>query len=155
MSRLEAAGRALSGLGATSELYILGFGPRVLAGAVSGGELRRARQGWYSHPGLHPELFQAARVGGLATCLSAARYWGLWIPTDDARPHVAVHRGACQLRDPNDHRRRLEAGRQVIHWSDDLDVSSHSEDSRLLRTPADVLVDAVRCQGVEAAYVLL
>ena len=155
MSRLQATIGALGGLAATHELYALGFSRRVLANAVRSGELRRARQGWYSLPGLHPELFQAARVGGLATCLSAARYWGLWIPSDDSRPHVAVHRGACQLRDPTNHRRRLEIGRQVIHWSDDLDVTSHFEDSRVVRRPEDALLDAVKCQGVEAAFVLI
>lgn len=155
MSKLQAAVRALGGLAATHELYALGHGRRALTNAMRSGEIRRARQGWYSCSDLHPELFQAARVGGLATCLSAARYWGLWIRSPDTLPHIAVHRGACQLRDPSDHRRRLQVGHQVIHWSDDLDVTSHAEGSRLLRSPADALFDAIRCQGVEDAFVLI
>lgn len=119
------------------------------------GELRRARQGWYACPDLHPELFRAARVGGLATCLSAARYWGLWIPFDDMQPHVGVHRNACQLRDSVDPLRRLDSGKQVVHWSDELDVTAHSHDSRVLRSPEDALFDAVECQGVEDAFVLV
>jgi very-short-patch-repair endonuclease len=155
MSRLQSAVGGLGGLAATHELYALGFGRRAIANAVRSGELRRARQGWYAHPDLHSELFKSARVGGLATCLSAARYWALWIPEDDHLLHVAVHRAACQLRDPANPKRRLEPGPQIIHWTDERDVTAHSEDSRLLRSPVDALVDAVKCQGIETGFVLV
>jgi very-short-patch-repair endonuclease len=145
----------LGGLAATHELYAAGATRRTLAKATESGELRRVRQGWYCEPELSPSLFACARIGGVATCLTAAQHWGLWLPVQPDALHVAVHSGACQLRDPGDHHRRLSGGDQVVHWTDPTDVTGHAKASRLIHRPVDAIRDLIRCQDVETVFVIV
>jgi Uncharacterized protein conserved in bacteria len=129
---------AFGGLVATHELTGLGFGRGMIAAAVRRGAIRRVRQGWYSHPRLTPDLVRAARVGGVATCSTALRLHGVWVAPDH-RLHVAVAPDACQLRCPDDARRRLRGGEALVHWTHDR------TGSRLLRDPMGSLLDFATC----------
>ncbi|MEO7005837.1 MAG: DUF559 domain-containing protein [Terrimesophilobacter sp.] len=120
MRSLEADILGLGGLAATHELYARGYGKSLLRAAVGSGGILRVRNGWYCRPDLAVELQQAARVGGRLACVSAARFYGLWVPGYPGALHVQVPPDACQLRSRSDYRRRLSelAGRHVVvHWS--------------------------------------
>ena len=72
--------RRLGGLAATHELYALGYGQTLLRFAVRAGSIVRVRTGRDCCPDLAVDIQQAARVGGLLACESAARHLGLWVP---------------------------------------------------------------------------
>lgn len=130
------------GLAAARELKSDGVGRGQLAAAVRDREVFRVRQGWYALPGLDTDLTAAARVGGVATCVTALAQIGVWVPPD-GRLHVAVPRNACELRSPDDHRRRLgpDDDRVRIHWD------APTGRSRLRVEPLDALIDLTRCAG--------
>lgn len=107
MSTLQNQIRALGEVAATHELYALGFGRERLRRALAAGEIIRVRKGWYATAALHPELRQAACVGGRLASVSAARRHGLWVPSGSTKLHVQVQPQACQLRTRSDFRRRL------------------------------------------------
>ena len=96
--------REFDGLAATHELYAAGFGRQTLRSAVARGEIQRTRQGWYSTPDVHPQLLQAARVGGKLGCISGAALHGLWLPPDE-NLHVIVDHNDCRLRTAKNMRR--------------------------------------------------
>ncbi|SFR88542.1 Very-short-patch-repair endonuclease [Agromyces sp. CF514] len=73
----------------TAELYRAGWTAYDLAGAVDAREVERVRQGVFALPGTDAEVVEAARHGGMLSCLSAARRLGLWV-LDDGLLHVAV-----------------------------------------------------------------
>jgi very-short-patch-repair endonuclease len=91
-------------------------GALISAGATSGqlrtavqrGELIRIRKGWLGLPDARPEVIRAAEFGGRLTCLSAARYHGLWTPDEDRRIHVGVPQHAGRVHGN-------PAG-LVVHW---------------------------------------
>jgi len=129
---------AFGGLVATHELHSAGYDRAAIAHAVRGRLLRRVRQGWYARPDLAPELARAARVGGVATCSTALRLHGVWVAADRGL-HVAVPPTACQLRSPDDPRRRLRDGEAVVHWT--LGAAR----SRLIHDPIAGLLDYAAC----------
>lgn len=141
---LAATVLALGGLAAAHELRAEGATKRQLARAVAGGALVRIRHGWYALPGCEPALAAAARVGGRATCVTAADSYGLWT----ARPgavHVRVPDHATQLRHPVDPRRRLRGSADaVVHWS-----RSEPGEDRLRLPLVEALTDMARCRPPE------
>lgn len=148
MSRLLAHIRKLGGAAATHELYAIGTTLEQLRTAVKVREVRRIRQGWYIDPDTPATVADALRVGGRATCASAAELHGLWTATTTPEVHVAVAPNACQLRDPGDYRRRLGDAAAVIHWNDD-----RTGGSRLAVAIPRALMDLAGCRGLEAAFV--
>lgn len=137
----------LDGLAATHELYAAGFDKRQLRSAVAGGDIQRVRQGWYSTPDMHPQLSQAARVGGRLGCVSGAALHGLWLPPNEGL-HVIVDHKDCRLRTPKNMRQRLADYPSGVtsHWHRD-----RMEGSRVLLDPIACLGDVIRCQPPEYA----
>ncbi len=100
-----------------------GLTGRQLAAAVHRGELVRPRRGWYVLPGAPEPLLQAIRVGGRATCITALRSYGIWVPVAERSTgetaHIALPPGASRLRSPRDRCRPLLSGddrEAVLHW---------------------------------------
>ena len=150
MKSLTQTIRRLDNLAATHELYAAGFGKLWLRGACASGEILRVRQGWYSTPDVHPQLLEAARVGGRLGCISGAALHGMWLPPD-AHLHVTVDHNDCRLRAPRDMRRRLvdQAAGVTTHWRLD-----EPRGSRLLLSPVACLEDIVRCQPIDYAVAI-
>jgi very-short-patch-repair endonuclease len=151
MRSLETDILGLGGLAATHELYARGYGKRLLRYAVHTGDIIRVRKGWYCRPDLAVDLQQAARVGGRLACVSAARYYGLWVPGQPGALHVQVSPDACQLRSRSDYRRRLSdlAGQHVVvHWSPD------ATPSRLLVSVPSCVEQVARTHPAEYGFVV-
>jgi len=142
--------QARGGLAATHELAADGISRGYLAGLVRTRRVIRVRQGWYARPGLHPHLVRAARVGGLLTCRSALDLAGLWV-VDDGRLHVLVERNDCQLRSPDNPRRRLHSTDAVtVHWRPRRSAPLASRGSlRLLVDPVSAMADLAGCTSPE------
>jgi very-short-patch-repair endonuclease len=133
------------GLAATHELAADGTTRGRLAALVRNGRVIRVRQGWYAHPGLHRDLIRATRVGGRLSCTSALALAGFWV-VGDGRLHLVVDRNDCQLRSPDDPRRRLRRTDPVtVHWHPVAD----SGRSRLFVDPLTALMDLAICQPPE------
>lgn len=150
MSLLRAHIRKLGGAAATHELHSIGATLEQLRIAVRLHEIRRIRQGWYIDPDTPSAVADALRVGGRATCMTAAELHGLWTTQTTGEVHVAVGPNACQLRDPGDYRRRLGEAHAdaVVHWNDD-----RTGGSRLAVAIPRALIDLAGCRGTEAAFV--
>ena len=149
-TNLQSRVRDLGGLAATHELHAAGFGRETLRLATRSGEIRRIRKGWYVLPDTPAAIADCARVGGRATCVTAAEHAGLWLLVHPAEVHVAVHPHACQLRDPRDYRRRDAKSGAVVHWTD-----ADPAGERLIVPVADAIRELATCQGAEAAFVAL
>jgi very-short-patch-repair endonuclease len=146
LTSIEARG----GLAATHELAADGISRGRLAALVRARLIIRVRQGWYGRPGLHPELVRAARVGGLLSCRSALDLADIWVVGDD-RLHVVVERNDCQLRSPDNPRRRLRQGDPVtVHWHALRPAPLARRGlSRLLVDPLIALTDLAGCTSPE------
>jgi very-short-patch-repair endonuclease len=150
MSTLRATIRDLGGMAATHELNAAGFGRERLRLATRHEEIRRIRQGWYIDPDTPQPIADCLRVGGRATCVTAAEHLGLWLPQHPFDVHVAVRRNACQLRDPRDYRRRMPIQRAaVVHWTD-VDAGG----SRTMVGLQHALREIVLCRGAETGFVV-
>lgn len=137
------------GLVATHELHARGYRREHIASAVRLGVLYRVRQGWYSSPDLALPLARSARIGGLATCVTALAAAGLWVdPKAKTRLHVAVGPHACQLRSARDSRLRLGGEDAVIHWTLRPALRAQNR-SRVLNPVADSLLDYAACGPAE------
>jgi very-short-patch-repair endonuclease len=149
MSRLRASIRNLGGVAATHELHALGFTREQLRLATREREIRRIRQGWYIDPDTPEAVADCLRVGGRASCVTAAEHLGLWVVERSRDPHVTVRPNACQLRDPGDYRRRIPLERAaVVHWTD------HDWGGARTHVGVEQLIyDIALCQGIEHAFV--
>ena len=83
-----------------------GHSPRTIAAAVAAGALVTAGRLWVARPEVDPLLLNAARLGVVLTCISAARNLGLWT-IDVPAVHVSVRNSTS--------RRNLQPG-TVAHW---------------------------------------
>lgn len=145
MASIEQSVHDRGGLAATHELHSDGHSRSAIAGALSRGRLLRVRQGWYCLPSAHPHLREAARVGGLATCLTGLALHGAWTVATPIL-HIAVPANSCRLRTRTDKRERLtDAPNPLVrvHWNES------GIDERLIRSPLDCLADLVRCEPPE------
>jgi len=84
------------GVAHTSTAAAAGFGPRVIAAAVTTREVERIRRSWIVTRDCPSSRKRAASVGGRATCVSAAAKIGLWTPPHED-DHVWVPRSASRL----------------------------------------------------------
>jgi hypothetical protein len=104
------------GIARMAEFLAAGLDPEEVRISRNYGKLTMIRKGWYCRPGVHPAVIAAVRVGGRLACVSAIAYHD----GGDNPPqlHVALPPGAARPRDPENHRRRLTAGREVVlHWT--------------------------------------
>ena len=121
--------------------------------AVRVGRIRRVRNDWFAHVHAPEDAVRSARVGGVATCLTVLRSWGIWC-VDDLRLHVAVPMHAGHLSSPND--RRVPLGDPARHG-----IVLHSIPMPYALPPSAVdrfdaaLMQAVVCQTRENAIVSL
>ncbi len=148
MSSLPAAIESLGGIAKAAELLRLGFSYRAMSRAAATGRIVRVRCGWYASAGVVDASTQAARVGGVLTCLSAAQFYGLWNLSDGC-VHVQVDSHARGLRSPADYRRALGPNWRVrIHWRRRPTATTAS---RLRVTLVEALVQLTRCQPLPVA----
>ncbi len=142
---IEASIRLRGGAAATHELHTDGFDVNAIRRALRERRILRVRQGWYIEAACERAVAEAVRVGGRLTCGPALRLHGVWV-RGDASLHVAVPAGACQLRQPRDRRRRLDARARgtVIHWTD-----RRTSASRLIVEPIEALSDFLQCSTPE------
>lgn len=148
--RVVAVLTQLGGIAPARDLAAHGIGAGLVRAAWQRGEITRFRKGWYAIPTLSPDVIRASRVGGVLSCMSAARAHDLWTP-DDAELHVAVPPTAARLRRPEDHHLRLSEtpGRVVVHWS------ASAEAPYLRVEPIDTTIRRiVDCRGPRAAYIV-
>lgn len=98
-----------------------GLSRHQVAAAYRKGMLERPRNAWYVDPALPWQVKQAIRVGGLATCSSAAKALGLPVaPEEHPVVHVSVERNAAHFRHHKDKRRYVAAGEDELvrmHWA--------------------------------------
>lgn len=149
---LSAAIKSLGELAATHELYALGFTQARLRRASRDGEIVRVRKGWFGRPALPLALMQAARVGGRLASVSAARWYGLWVPSDDGTLHVQVPPNACQLRTREDYRHRLSESEGLpvtVHWE-----APRTTASRVIVSVAEAVEQIIGTKDDEFGFVV-
>jgi very-short-patch-repair endonuclease len=104
-------GRVLSvlsehgGVAHVREFDAAGITRYQLSALLGRGVVERPRIGWYVDPSLPWRVKLAVRVGGPATCVTAAEAWGLPVPPTAARElHVHVEEHTGRLRHNRDKR---------------------------------------------------
>lgn len=135
------------------ELLRAGGTPQHLAAGVKSGALLRLRRGFYSLPSIDRHVEVAVRVGGLATCLSAARLFGIWAPKD-AVTHVAMRHEASRMRSPRDRFEPLTTQNREsvkLHWWPLIAPDSGNHSVSVI----DALRHVVQCQRREIAIAAL
>lgn len=142
----------LGGIAPARDLAARGIGPGLIRTSWQAGEISRIRKGWYALRTLSSAVLRASRVGGVVSCVSAAREHGLWTPAGESL-HVAVPATASRLRAPHDHRTRLSDSGALdvrIHWSADARAPYE------LVEPLDRALSRITdCCGDETAFVVL
>ncbi len=143
--RMDARHTNQSQVATRRQLLARGFTPRSLAQAVHVGRLVRVRRGYYAHPDVDDLTQQAVRVGGVLTCVSAARHFGMWVVTEPVA-HIHLRHEASRMRAPHDQLTRLtesNRGGNVLHWFPLVagePLSMHSVG------PLSALAHLIRCQ---------
>ncbi len=136
------------------QLLRRGYTPRGLASAVHSGRLIRVRRGYYAVPEVEPQIEMAVRVGGLITCVSAARRAGIWV-VDDQFPHIYLRHEASRMRSPRDRFTRLTLANRngcVLHWFPLVDKTAVTMGSV---GPLNALAHIIRCQPEKLAIAAL
>ncbi len=112
--------RRAGGAAGRAHLVALGHSDRLLAAAVHGSVLTRARRGWYTVWSEDDPRLRALRVGGRLTGLSAITALGGWVRVR-GRMHVAVPANAARLRCPRARKVRFSNSPQrrsvILHWT--------------------------------------
>ncbi|MBX3104475.1 MAG: DUF559 domain-containing protein [Cryobacterium sp.] len=127
------------------QLLARGWTPRRLAADVHSGRLIRIRRGYYAVPSTPATTLQAVRVGGLLTCVSAARNLGIW-SADSVGTHVNLRHEASRMRTPDDRFTRLTKFNRagcVLHWTRLIEPHRVSMESVGV---LDCLAEIIRCQ---------
>ena len=136
------------GLVSRRQLLAWGVDPGSIdVAAWYGRHVIRVRKGWYARAGESPDVIRAWRVGGRLTCVSALAHHA----DDDSGPvlHIEVPKHSCQLRDPDNGKRRLSPDAPVvIHWT-----RHPGPGTRRAVTEQHALAVAARC-GVHGAGVV-
>lgn len=105
------------GIASRRQLLAWGVDPGWIdVAAWYGRSVIRVRNGWFARPSENREVLRAWRVGGRLTCVSALAFHD----GAEAGPvlHVEVPGWSTQLRDPDDHRKRLRPDTAVVvHWA--------------------------------------
>jgi very-short-patch-repair endonuclease len=136
------------GVARTAELRRDGFSDDDLRSAVRTGAIRRARIGWYATHAVSDDGIRALRIGGVLTCVSAAREYGFEVPPGVGL-HVLLPENASRLRPADSGFRRATASdlhATKLHWTGPGRLPSTS------RAPVmDTLRDVVACQPMDWA----
>lgn len=80
----------LGGIVRTARVTERSFSRRTVAAAVEQGVLIRPRRGWLASPAAPRTLLDAARIGVVITCRTAAQHYRLWLHDTAGEAHVAV-----------------------------------------------------------------
>lgn len=118
MADIAAIVESLGGLAQKQQLVARGARDLDLTRAVRGGEVSRARQGWYTTLPETDLRVRAVRVGGRLTGVSAIVQAGGWVLGNHPL-HVSVRDNAARLRSHHNRRIRFDAsarGGVVLHW---------------------------------------
>ncbi len=111
MSDFVNATRLFGGVARASQLVSSPAERRALERAAGRGQVTRLRRGVYGAPELHPDVADAARVGGRVAGLSALWHYGLWVPPDSGS---VLH---VEVADEVQERPADAEGRTVlVHW---------------------------------------
>ena len=85
--------RSRHGAARTADLKRAGFSERTLATAVSSGMITRLQRGVFATKGADADVVAAFRANGRLTCISAARFYGLWILREPEAVHLSCGNG--------------------------------------------------------------
>jgi very-short-patch-repair endonuclease len=141
-----------------------GCSDRALRAAVTAGEIRRLRPGWYATWTADIDQVRAVTLGGSIGCVSALGRYGVWSGRD-ARLHVRVDPNSSRLRFQGERtatgsssivyrsRRKLEMPlaseeRPLIHWRHG---GAPAPTRAWIDDPASALAAALQCQDDEHA----
>jgi very-short-patch-repair endonuclease len=80
----------LGGVVRSARIAERGFSRRTVDAAITRGALIRPRRGWLAAPATPRTLLDAARVGVVITCRTAAQHYRLWLHDTTGPAHVAV-----------------------------------------------------------------
>lgn len=83
---------SLGGLAHGTTLQTFGVTRQRLSKAARRGDVERLRPGLFATASVRPEVRTAALHGGALTCAAALRAHGIWVLSDDDRPHVWIGR---------------------------------------------------------------
>ncbi|MFK0006848.1 type IV toxin-antitoxin system AbiEi family antitoxin domain-containing protein [Paenarthrobacter sp. NPDC090520] len=131
------------GAATTASLYAAGFTRRRLAKAVKEGDISRLHRGVYIAMDADPDIVAAFRANGKLTCVSAARFYGLWTLHDGplhagGQLHLSCGTGLAR--------------RRIVHHGQRL----HPDHPYLpVAGVADVLLHAMRCLPELEALVMV
>lgn len=128
--------RRSGGVSRTRTLRRVGVSEKSIGRLISEGSLLRPRRGWVALPDVDPLLYEAARAGGVLTCVTRARRLGLWVLAADEL-HLAVDPGG-----------RAPSTSCRVHWGKPL-VPRHPD--ALEDSIEDTLVTLARCVPFENA----
>lgn len=130
--------RSRHGVATTKTLYAAGISRRALAKSVKKGDISRLHRGVYFARDADPDVVAAFRADGKLTCVSAARFYGLWTLHDVKDLHLSCSTGLA--------RRRIVHHGKCVHPSHPyLPVAG----------VADVLLHALRCRPELEALVMV
>jgi very-short-patch-repair endonuclease len=135
------------GVAHISAFRAAGLSKNQIAAIFRRGVVERPRKGWYVDPALPWQAKRAVRVGGVATCVTAAALWELPVPHGAHELlHVEVAEDATRLRHNRDKRR-------VVHSGEDPEVLLHRRtlhDAAVWRTSlVDTLLQLAWCVPIE------
>lgn len=131
---------ARGGIAHRADVLEAGYTRYRIDRALSAGRVRTVRRHWVYTRACRPELHAAAASGGRLTCVTGAKFLGLWT-IDDARTHLAVA--------PNADLRAEPAVR--LHWSaGPVPVGPR----QLVEPLGNVLAHIADCQPFERAVVV-
>lgn len=145
---------ALGGMAQKQQLVARGARDLDLTSAVRGGDVSRARQGWYTTLPPTDARVRAVRVGGRLTGISAVIQAGGWVL--GAHPlHVSVPENAGRLRSQRNRRVRFDMSERdgvVLHWEGPRVVERGSATSAHLE---DALYRVILDEDLETAVAAL
>lgn len=90
LKRLPVRPIDMTGVYPVHELKARGITDADIRKSVRSGDLRRLRMGWYAEPVADPIVRQAVAAGGVLSCISALRHYGIWLPPNNSRVHVRL-----------------------------------------------------------------
>jgi len=114
---------------------------RQIERCLSDGRLLRVRNGRYVTPDTHPDILQAAKLGGRLDCVSLLRLYGVFV-LEGSPLHMQVTNGTSRL--------PPRSSRVVCHWR-----KSRAGREDLLADLIEALAQACRCQEPRAAVAML
>ena len=133
--------KLLHGIARYGDLLRAGLSRPTIEHLRRSGRLTRIRRGWYADSSVDATVQRAVRVGGVLSCVSALRHYGVWVPpTDQLHIRMSEHHQA---------KGRLPNGIHVCP------LPIRSAPTVAVDTLEDALLAAVRCLNNEGIVVVL